>query len=189
MKSGTLIIISSPSGGGKDAVIDRLLKIFPNSVRLITTTTRPPRPKDIIGVSYDFVSEKKFKNGLKNNEYLEHNFYNGHYYGISSRRLDDAMNNHDLVFTNIDVNGHKSAQNAGIKNISFFLLPDDLKNLRARIAGRGGLDENQINERLKTAQQEIARSDEYSFKIVNIQGKLDETVAKVAEIIKQKLTL
>ncbi|OGH93810.1 MAG: hypothetical protein A2538_02970 [Candidatus Magasanikbacteria bacterium RIFOXYD2_FULL_41_14] len=185
IKRGLLVIISSPSGGGKDTVIDRLLKIFPNSTRLINTTTRVPRPKDTPGVTYDFISNEQFKTGLSNKEYLEHNFYNGYYYGVNNQRLNTALAEHDLVFTNIDVNGRKSAADAGVKNLSIFLLPDDLKNLRTRIAGRGGLDETQINERLETAKREIARANEYDFQVKNIQGKLDETVAKVTEIIKK----
>ena len=186
--NGKLIIISSPSGGGKDAVIARLLKIFPNSARLVNTTTRPPRPKDSPGVTYDFINEKDFKAGLAQGQYLEHNFYNGHYYGVNKNRLATALANHDFVFTNIDVNGRKSAEIAGVKNLSIFLLPDDLKNLRTRIAGRGGLDETQINERLETAKREIARANEYDFQVVNKNGKMSETVDSVAKIITEHLS-
>lgn len=189
MKSGTLIIISSPSGGGKDAIIARLLKIFPNSSRLITTTTRPPRPQDIPGINYDFVNEEKFKAGIANDEYLEHNYFNGNYYGINRKRLENAMTKSAVVFTNIDVNGRNSVEKTGIKHISIFLLPDNLENLRARIAKRGGLAEDQINERLKTAKREIEQADQYNFKIVNVEGKMDETVAKVAKILDKNLSL
>lgn len=181
--TGNLVIISSPSGGGKDAIIARLLKIFPNSTRLITTTTRPPRPQDTPGVSYDFVSAEQFKNGIANDEYLEHNFFNGNYYGVNRKRLADAMANNSIVFTNIDVNGRNSAEKADIKHLSIFIIPDNLENLRARIAKRGGLNDEQINERLKTAKDEIQGADKYNYQIINAEGKMEETVAKVAEIL------
>ncbi|OGH88318.1 MAG: guanylate kinase [Candidatus Magasanikbacteria bacterium RIFOXYC2_FULL_42_28] len=181
--TGKLVIISSPSGGGKDAIIARLLKIFPNSARLLTTTTRPPRPQDTPGVSYDFVSEEQFKNGIANDEYLEHNYFNGNYYGVNRKRLADALAKNSVVFTNIDVNGRQSAEQAGIKHTSIFLLPDNLENLRARIAKRGGLNERQINERLETAKREIKEADKYNYQIINAEGKMEETVTKVVEIL------
>ncbi len=185
MPNGTLIIISSPSVCGKDAVINRLLKKFPNSARLITTTTRPPRPLDTPGVSYDFKNDEEFKAELAAGQYLEHNLYNGYYYAINKKRLAEMLANHDLVFTNIDVNGRRSVEKAGIQHLSIFLVPDSLENLRQRIEARGGLNNAQINERLETAKREIKNANEYNFQLTNTEGKLDETVQKVTDIIQK----
>ena len=79
---GLLVVISSPSGGGKDSVINELLKQIPNSVRLVTTTSRDLRPGNKDGVDYFFISKEDFENKIKNDEMVEHNNYVGNYYGI-----------------------------------------------------------------------------------------------------------
>ncbi|MBI4426876.1 MAG: guanylate kinase [Candidatus Magasanikbacteria bacterium] len=182
---GKLIIISSPSGGGKDAVINALLKIFPNSARLVTTTSRPPRPGNKEGVDYFFISQNEFKEKIKRDAFLEHNIYSENYYGIEKARLDETLKKYNLVFTQIEVNGKHNLDKMGIKHLSIYLLPESLDILRARIERRGGLNGAQIDERLVVAKRELEESADYDYRVVNIQGKLDETVQKVANFIAQ----
>ena len=91
MNKGKLVIISSPSGGGKDSIISALLKIIPNSTRLITTTSREPRPGNQNGIDYYFVSQAEFKNKIQNEEMVEYNNYAGNYYGIEKKNLILAL--------------------------------------------------------------------------------------------------
>ncbi|MBI4993135.1 MAG: guanylate kinase [Candidatus Magasanikbacteria bacterium] len=183
LAKGRLIIISSPSGGGKDAVINALLKIFPNSARLVTTTSRPPRPGNKEGADYFFISKNEFEEKIKQDAFVEHNIYSENYYGVEKARLDESLKKHNLIFTQIEVNGKHNLDKRGIKHLSIYLLPENLDILRARIERRGGLNQAQIDERLEVAKREIAASADYDHRIVNAQGKLDETVQKVAEII------
>ena len=185
MPKGKLVIISSPSGGGKDAVINALLKIFPNSARLVTTTSRPPRPGNKEGVDYFFIRENEFEEKIKEDAFLEHNIYSQNYYGVEKARLDEALKKHNLVFTQIEVNGKHNLDKGGIQHIAIYLLPENLDVLRARIEHRGGLNKAQIDERLEVAKREIEASADYAYRVVNAQGKLDETVQKVANAIKK----
>lgn len=185
--TGTLVIISSPSGGGKDVVIRELLKIFPNSARLITTTTRTPRPKEKNERDYYFITKETFTTKLKNNEFLEHNIYSNNYYGAEKEKLEKLLKNNNLVFTNIDVNGKKSLEKKSYPHLSVFLVPDNLQNLKKRIEKRGGLTAAQITKRMKTAEQEIASAAGYDYRVVNKEGEIGETVKQVAKIISKRI--
>lgn len=181
--SGNLVIISSPSGGGKDTVIRALIKHFSSAAKLITTTTRSPRPEDEDGVTYYFTDKPTFENKLKNNELLEHNVYADNYYGTEKNELENKLENFNLVFSNIDVNGRRNLAASGIKNLSIFLMPSNLDDLKQRILKRGKVTDTELASRLETAKHEIEDADEYDFKVINQTGKLDETIDNVAKII------
>lgn len=184
-----LVIVSSPSGGGKNTVIRKLIKIFPDSANFITTTSRPPRPGEKNGRDYFFVSKDEFEKMIKEKKFIEHNFYAGNYYGTEKEKMENLLKKHNLVFSNIDVHGRENFDQAGIKHLSIFLLPDSLGNLRQRIEKRGGVSPEILKERLETAEKEIHEAEKYNRKIVNYQGKLEETVKKAVEAIKEYLAL
>lgn len=187
MPKGLLLIISSPTGGGKDAVIARLLKIFPNSTRLVTTTSRAPRPTDKEGVTYNFVSAKDFELKIKEGYFLEYNNCVGNYYGTPKKYLSDLLSKHTLVFSNLDVNGKHSMDKLGVKNLSFFLLPESMEILKQRVEKRGGMTSKMIQDRIKLASEEINRSKNYDYPITNYEGKLQETTDNIAAIITRHL--
>jgi guanylate kinase len=187
MKKGLLVVISSPSGGGKDSVINALLKIVPNSSRLITTTTRPMRPGNQDGVDYYFISEEKFKEKIKKDEFVEYNLYSDNYYGSQKKYLNESLIKHDLVFTQMEVNGKHNLDKQSIPHLSIFLLPEDLNNLKERITKRGGLSPEQIKRRLETAKKEVEESKDYDYKVINKEGELKQTIAKIKEIIEKEL--
>ena len=181
---GLLVVISSTSGGGKDSVIRELLKIFPNSVRLVTTTSRPPRPGNKDGVDYYFISREEFENRLKQDEFVEYNEYAGNLYGIEKLRLEESLANNEIVFTQIEVNGKHNLDKKQIKHLSIFLVPDSFENLAERIRGRGGVTEEKLKERLEIAKKEVEESSDYDYRVINVQGKFKETVEKVADIVR-----
>jgi guanylate kinase len=189
MSKGLLVVISSPSGGGKDSVINALLKILPNSARFVTTTSRPLRPGNKNGVDYFFISKEQFEHGIKNGEFLEYNIYSGNYYGTEKAHLTGALENHELVFTQIEVNGKHNLDKVGMPHLSIYLLPESLDILRKRIERRGGLSSTQIDDRLQIAKEEIEKSTDYGYRVVNREGELNETVAEVAQIIRDYLAL
>ena len=184
---GLLIIISSPTGGGKDAVIARLLKIFPNSTRLVTTTSRAPRPNDAEGVTYNFLSPEDFEKKIKEGYFLEYNNCVGNYYGTPKIYLEDLLKKHDLVFSNIDVNGKHSMDKLEVNNLSFFLLPESMETLRKRAEKRGGMTPKMIQDIIKLAGEEIAQSKDYDYPITNYEGKLQQTTDNIASIIKKHM--
>ncbi len=185
--SGLFVIISSPTGGGKDATIEELIKIFPNSARLVTTTSRTPRPTDQEGVTYNFISREEFEKKINEEYFVEYNNYASNYYGSPKEHLLDLLNKHSVVFSNIDVNGKHSMDKLGIKHLSIFLLPESIAILEQRVQKRGGLTKEQITERIKIVSQEIEASKDYSYKLTNYEGKLAETVDNVAKIVKEHL--
>jgi len=183
-KKGLLVVISSTSGGGKDSVIRELIKIFTNSARLVTTTSRPPRPGNIEGVDYYFISREEFENRLKQDEFVEYNEYAGNLYGIEKLRLEESLANNEIVFTQIEVNGKHNLDKKQIKHLSIFLVPDSFENLAERIRGRGGVTEEKLKERLEIAKKEVEESSDYDYRVINVQGKFKETVEKVADIVR-----
>ena len=187
-RQSLLIIISSPSGNGKDTVINALLKKLPGSFRFVTTTSRPPRPGNKEGVDYYFITQEEFENKIKNNDFLEYNFYAGNYYGTEKKLLEKAVTENEIVFLNMDVNGKNSINKAGIKNLSIFLLPENLEILKNRIKNRGGVSDEVIEERMKIAQKEISFAPDYNYQVINENGKIDETVDKLAKIITSELS-
>jgi len=187
VKQGLLVVISSPSGGGKDAVIRQLIKIIPRSARLVTTTTRAPRPKDQGGVDYHFTTKEKFEEKIKNGEMLEYAEYAGHYYGPEKKYFEDSLNNYDVVFTNVDIRGRQTLLKLNIPHLSIFIVPDNLENLRKRIEKRGGVAPQEMAERMDRAKKEISEAEKYDYKVINAEGKIDETVDNVAKIIQERL--
>jgi len=185
---GILVIISSPSGGGKDAVISSLLKKIEHSTKLVTTTTRALRPEDQDGITYHFVTKENFEEKIKNGEIIEYNFYAGNYYGITKTELENKLKEFNIVFTNIDVHGRRNLTAAGFKILSIFLLPESLDDLKIRISRRGGLNDTEIEQRLQTAKQEITCAHEYDFQVTNKTDKLDETIDSIAKIITEYLS-
>jgi guanylate kinase len=186
-KKGLLVIISAPSGGGKDAVTNALVREFPGSYKFITTTTRLPRPGNKEGVDYHFISKENFEDQIKQGEFLEHNFYNGYYYGTPRKALESALEKDPIIFLIVETNGKKNIDKAGIANFSIFFLPENEGVLKERIEKRGGLSPAQIEERLENARREIKESKTYDLNIVNRQGKIEETIAQAAAAIRARL--
>ncbi len=183
-----LVIISSPSGGGKDSVINALLKRFPNSTRFVTTTSRPPRPGNVEGIDYYFISPEEFERKMTAGDFIEYNNYAGNWYGTQKKHLQEAEAQFAIVFSQVEVNGKHNFDKAGIAHISIYLLPENLEVLRKRIEKRGGITADIITERLKIAEREMQESTDYDYRIVNYEGKLDETVDNIAKIINFELT-
>ncbi len=182
---GSLVIISSPSGGGKDSVINALLQRIPKSTRVITTTSRPPRPGNENGVDYFFISKDEFERRIAASNFLEYNFYAGNYYGEEKQEVEKKLSSYAIVFTQIDVNGKHHLDALNFPHLSIFLVPENLDVLRKRIAKRGGITAAGIEERLAIARREIANSKDYDYRITNVEGKLSETIETIAKIIEK----
>jgi guanylate kinase len=180
---GLLVVISSPSGVGKDSVIRGLLKFFPKSKRFVTTTTREPRLNEKEGVDYHFMKKTLFEEKINQGEFIEYNYFVDHYYGTPKQQLLESLANNPLTLLRIDVHGKKNLDRAQIPHLSIFLLPDNTQHLIERLKKRGGLTDEEINKRSHIAQEEIANASAYDIQIVNHEGKLDQTIAEIAEII------
>lgn len=183
---GTLVLVSAPSGGGKNAVIAQLLQRFPVSTQLITTTTRPMRAGERDGVDYYFIERDVFLEKLRRGEFVEHNEYAGNLYGTEWEKLRAALDQYTWVFSQAEVNGKQSLDRLEVPHTSIFLLPESIDVLEKRLRNRGGMAEENIQERLRIAKGEIEIGKSYDLPIVNREGALEETVKQIASSLEDK---
>lgn len=184
--SGLLVIISAPSGGGKNAVIEELLKKIPGSAHFVTTTTRTPRPGEHEGEDYYYLARTAFEEKIAKGEFVEYNEFNGNLYGTDRKRLTESLDSHTVLFAALDVNGKKHFDEERIPHTAIFLRPDSIQTLRERVRRRGSLTEAQMDERMKIAESEIAASGSYDYCIVNREGNMNEAVREIVGILDKK---
>ncbi len=183
---GHLVVISSPSGTGKNTIINALLKDLPGATRFVTTTTRPMRPHERAGVDYLFISRAEFQTMISAGAFVEYNQYAEEWYGTERARLDETLTKFSLVFLVLDIHGKDNLTKLGIPHLAIFLLPESLEALADRIRHRGGTSEEKIAERLEIAKEEIASASRYDCQVVNADGKMGETVAEIKRILQDR---
>ncbi len=184
-KHGILVLISSPSGGGKNSVIRELIAHIEDAVQFVTTTTRDRREGEIDGTDYHFISRDVFEKKIEAGDFVEYNDYAGNLYGTEKEKLEASLEEHAILFSQADVNGKHSLDKLGIPHLSIFLMPESMDVLRARIINRGGVSEEKMHERLQIAEEELETSKDYDVRVINKEGKLDETVDEIAGIIEE----
>lgn len=179
MKSGLLVSIVSPSGGGKTTVVNELINQLPKAVRFVTTTTRLPRPGEVNGVDYHFLTRSEFVHKIVTDELLEFIDYAGNYYGMDRLEMDKALKKYEYVLAPIDVRGSENLQPFSYRQTRIFLKPESLEILRTRLARRPGITETEIQRRLAYAEQEIVAGAHFDAVIVNREGHLADTLNQV----------
>lgn len=185
--SGLLVLISSPSGGGKNSVIRELLKHVPHSAQFVTTTTRVKRAGEIDEKDYYFISHEAFQKKIDAGEFVEWNTYSENRYGTEWQHLIDFVSMYRVVFSQADVHGKKHLDDCAVPHLSIFLVPEHTDILRKRIIARGGVAKEDMDERLRIAEQEIAAANRYDYCIVNKEGQMQRTVETIETIIGQHL--
>ena len=182
-RRGLLIILSSPSGAGKSTLAARLRVWDPEIVFSVSTTTRPPRPKEVDGQDYHFITEQRFKSMVAAGEMLEHAHVFGHFYGSPQPPVEAAIAAGQDVLFDIDWQGAQQIRNSalGQHTLSIFLLPPSITELRRRLEGRAQDDAAVISKRMQRSWDEISHWDGYDFVLVN--DDLDTTEAKLKTIV------
>lgn len=177
---GMLIILSGPSGVGKDTVLDNLDKNNSNSTVSISLTTREKREYEVDGENYYFVDRAYFEKVLNEDGLIEYCEYNGCYYGTPKDPLDAMLARGTNVILKIEVQGAAKVRALYPDCVSIFILPPSLKVLENRLRSRASDDEENIQHRLLIAKEEIKRSTEYDYIVINNQiEKAAEDVLKI----------
>ncbi len=179
-----LVVISGPSGVGKDTVIQRLKqKAFPFYF-VVTTTNRPIRTGEVDGIDYDFVSTDVFERMITNDEFIEHAMVYDQYKGVPRARVRQALANGTDVIMRLDVQGAATVKQRFPGIVSIFLAPPSIDTLILRLKNRRSDSSEEIEKRLQYALGEIERSSEFDYVVVNEQNDLDQTVEQVLAIMK-----
>lgn len=182
-KSGQLIVISSPSGGGKGSIIAGLLKNDNKSRWLsVSTTSRKIRENDIPGVTYNFVSKEEFEEKIKQGYFIEYTNYVGNYYGTPKKYIQEKLNEGIDVILEIEIEGASNVKKIIPEAIFIFIMPPSLKTLVKRLKARNTDTNDKILERFHTAYKEINEVTKYNYVVVN--DDLEDAIQKVEAIIK-----
>ncbi len=164
---GLVLIVSGPSGSGKDTVLQEVRKKYPKMSFSVSCITREPRGSDKEDGKYCFLTVDEFKKGLDEGAFLEYNEYLGNYYGTPRRPVMDAIESGDGIIIEVDVNGAASIRRALPNAVSVFIMPPSVKELKRRLNKRQTDSPEQIEKRINAALREIPRAEEYNYIIVN----------------------
>lgn len=185
-KRGRLIIISGPSGSGKSTICRRLLEDdrFKWS---ISATTRKPRPGEVDGREYHFLTRQEFEQGIRRGDFIEYAEVSGNLYGTPKEKLLQELDKGNVLIAEVDVQGGMNLMRAFPQAISIFVEPPGLDTsiLEERLRKRGKDDEKTIKERLALAPQEMEVRSRYKFQVTN--DSVERAVAEIRNIIEQKL--
>jgi len=162
-----IIIISSPSGGGKTTIINALLKGFKGVRKSVSFTTREPREGERNRRDYNFVSKKGFLKKIERKEFVEWEKVFGNYYGTSKARVKKAFKEGDDIILSIDVKGARQVKKAHPESVSIFILPPSMEELVKRLKRRNTEKKEEVKKRLKESEKEIEAAGQYDYLIVN----------------------
>lgn len=184
--TGILFVVSSPSGGCKGTLIQRVLKRLPNLSYSVSYTTRQPRDGEVDGREYFFVTQAQFSQMVERNEFLEWARVHSHLYGTSRNQVArDVSLGRDIVLE-VDVQGAASIRNLIEDAVSVFILPPSLEVLRERLIARGTDSEEDLAVRLRNAPQELKAYRTFDYVIINDDAEIAS--AKLIAIIEAERT-
>ena len=180
---GSLIVVSAPSGCGKDTVISKVLERLGDTAALsVSMTTRDIRPGEEEGVNYFYVSVDEFRHHIENGDLLEYTRYGSNYYGTPIKALKDRLEEGKTVFLIIEVEGGGNVKKVFPDATKIFIIPPSLKELERRLRSRDTDSEEAIVRRLEIAGSELRRAEEYDFIIEN--DIIDNAVEDVLSIVR-----
>lgn len=184
-----VVVLAGPSGSGKNAVISHILKQFHNGDRLVTATTRTMRPGEVDGVDYHFFSQERFDEELNSGAIPEHRFVPAlnTYYGVYLPDLDKRIAEGKIIFAQVDIEGARLLKERyGATTI--FIMPESLEQFRGRLRARNPeWSPKEFEARMKITEEEMrVHAPQYDYRVVNADGRLEETVQEVVDIMRKE---
>jgi guanylate kinase len=180
---GLCLVLSAPSGTGKTTISRLLLEADPSVVRSVSMTTRPPRPGEVDGRDYHFTTPDRFRALIGQEAFLEWAEVHGDLYGTPKAAIEGIIRNGQVALMVIDVQGGQSIKAIFPDAVLVFLIPPSLETLEQRLRARGTEGEEIIRKRLQEAQVELQYVSQYTYRVVNEEGKQQRTVDTVRAII------
>ncbi len=178
--NGIAFIVSAPSGTGKTTICHRLREKLPQLEIAVSHTTRSPREGEANGRDYHFVSEAEFAAMIERGAFLEYAQICGHHYGTALDSVSERLEKGKDLILELDVQGAATLRKKKYPGVYLFILPPSLKELEARLKGRGTETEDSIRKRLETGKEEIKQYTLYDYVVIN--GDLDVAVENVLSI-------
>ena len=180
-KKGLLVIFSGPSGSGKGTIMKSLLAQREDTVLSVSMTTRAPRPGEIDGYHYHFVTREVFEQTIAEDGFLEYAEYNGNYYGTPEAPIRRLLNEGKNVMLEIEVQGAEKVMDHRSDVVSIFITTPSFEELERRLRGRGTETEEVIRGRMKTSQYELSRAFRYQYIVLN--DEVEKAVSRINTII------
>jgi len=178
-----LMVISGPSGVGKDAVLERMKRLPRPWHFIVTATTRPKRSGERDGVDYIFLPEQEFEALLERDGFLEHAKVYGRYYGVPRAQVEEALASGKDVLVKTDVQGARTIRGKIPGAVLVFLAPPDLPELERRLRERESETPEDLERRIRTATSEMACAPEFDYVVVNHTGRLEQAVTEIEGIM------
>ena len=162
-----LFIIAAPSGCGKTSLVEALIKKTKNLCVSVSHTTRPPRPDEVNGINYYFISINEFEEMIKNNAFVEHATVFDNHYGSSTKLISEKLDEGVDVILEIDWQGARQVKENMPNSVSIFILPPSNEALLGRLKQRAQDDEITINKRMSDAQNQMQHFNEFDYLVIN----------------------
>ena len=166
MSKGKLVVISGASGVGKGTVLGIMMKKHPELSFSVSATTRPPRPGEVDGVHYYFITKEAFEDMISKGEFLEYDAHAANYYGTPRAQAQEKME-HGSVLLDIEPKGAEQVKKADPNALLVFIMPPSVEELERRLRGRGDTPEDQIIMRMERAVWEMEQRSWYDHVVVN----------------------
>jgi len=179
-------VITGPSGVGKGTLINGLLERTPELELSISATTRAPRPGEEPGVAYHFLADAEFDRRVQAGDFVEHATYSGNRYGTLRSELERRLAAGVPVVLEIEVQGARQVRAAMPEAVQVFIAPPSSEALRARLVGRGTDAPDQVDARMRTAEEEMAAQPEFGHVVVN--DRLEDATDQLARIVAAALS-
>ncbi|NWF51176.1 MAG: guanylate kinase [Ignavibacteriaceae bacterium] len=183
MKRGSIIVVSAPSGAGKTTIVKEILKEFPEIIFSVSATTRKKRETESDGIDYFFISEEKFKEHIKNNDFVEWEKFYDYYYGTFKSFIDSNIENGKSVLLELDVKGALSIKNIYPESSLIYILPPSLDELVDRLVKRKTENEDDLKKRIKRAEMELSLKNKFDYLVIN--KELDIAIDQAKSLIKK----